>query len=92
MYLYYFLTSYSGNKKLLSKSGGSAQTNIAKREEVESISILLPKRDIIQLADKMLNQINIDFTNNVKERKLLDAFKTVVLSKISIPNNLKEAA
>jgi type I restriction enzyme, S subunit len=41
-YLNYFLNSREGQGKLLGASHGSVQVNIAKRSEVENISLLLP--------------------------------------------------
>lgn len=41
-YLNYFLNSKEGRSKLLGASHGSVQVNIAKRSEVENISLLLP--------------------------------------------------
>lgn len=92
MYLYYFLTSSHGNRLLVSKSGGSAQTNIAKRDEVESISILLPERNVILFANRILQVADKKVVILRSELNALINLKNMLLAKMSVADNVESIA
>ena len=80
--LRYFLLSEEGHKMLLEDAHGSAQVNIAKRENIESISILIPKRCAL---DEITEQLElIDYTINLykEENKKLSKLKSLLLAEM----------
>jgi type I restriction enzyme S subunit len=92
LYLKYFLTSPTGNKSLVSKSGGSAQVNIAKREEIESIVILLPLNAILDLFNNMFTKLVASIEDARAENALLTGLRNIVLSKMARAEYIKEIA
>ena len=84
-YLYYFFKSYYGYKSLISRSSGSVQINLAKREIIEDIDIFVPVKSIQEKIVRILknidnkikvnNEINnnlYEFTNKLFEEKILN--------------------
>ena len=80
--LRYFLLSKEGHKMLLEDAHGSAQVNIAKRETIEDIPIIIPKRDIIDEIDEQIQ--TIDQANSLyKQEKLkLTELQSLLLARM----------
>jgi type I restriction enzyme S subunit len=85
--LKYFLTSKAGNNLLIADASGSAQVNIAKREDLQSIPLLVPPpkeqnkvSSILSTLDKRIDEIK---TENI----LLVKLKTILLSKLATIKN-----
>jgi type I restriction enzyme S subunit len=85
--LKYFLTSNDGNKLLIENSGGSAQINIAKREVIQDIPIIIPPpTEQIKVAEYLCKCDNkIELLK--KESRLLDNLKNLLLSKLATIEN-----
>ena len=71
-YLYYFFKSNYGYNCIVSRSMGSVQVNIAKREFIENIKINLPSKDNQNKIVKILENIDkkIELNNNMNENLL----------------------
>lgn len=73
-YLYYFFKSDYGYKSLTSRSSGSVQINLAKREVIEDIDIFVPSKLIQEKIVKILKNIdnkikvNNEINNNLSEQ------------------------
>jgi len=85
--LKYFLTSKDGNKLLIENSGGSAQINIAKREVIQDIPIVIPPRsEQIKVADYLFKcDKKIELLK--KENRLINDLKILLLSKLATIEN-----
>ena len=63
-FLYYFLTSKEGFKAMTSRSTGSAMTNIASRDIIESIELLKPplsyQKTVIEILTSLDNKIEVN--------------------------------
>ena len=57
-FLYYFFRSDYGYKSLISRSSGSVQINLAKREVIEDIEIFIPEKSIQKKIIKILKNID----------------------------------
>lgn len=68
-YLYYFFKSNYGYNCIVSRSMGSVQVNIAKREFIENIKINLPSKDNQNKIVKILENIDkkIELNNQINE-------------------------
>lgn len=68
-YLYYFFKSNYGYNCIVSRSMGSVQVNIAKREFIENIKINLPSKDNQNKIIKILENIDkkIDLNNKIND-------------------------
>lgn len=72
-YLYYFFKSDYGYRSLTSRSSGSVQINLAKREVIEDIDIFVPSKLIQEKIVKVLKNIdnkikvNNEINNNLYE-------------------------
>ena len=68
-FLYYFLTSPTGQSSLLDASHGSVQTNIAKREVVSAIKLSLPGLDEQQKIVSVLEKIDekVELNNQINQ-------------------------
>ncbi|PQG70768.1 restriction endonuclease subunit S, partial [Enterococcus faecalis] len=66
-YLYYFFVSKEGRHSLLSRSSGSVQVNIAKRNIIENIPLPLPEKNIQQKIVDILNSLDskIEVNNQI---------------------------
>lgn len=73
-YLYYFFKSDYGYRSLTSRSSGSVQINLAKREVIEDIDIFVPSKLIQEKIVKVLKNIdnkikvNNEINNNLSEQ------------------------
>ncbi|WP_102349618.1 restriction endonuclease subunit S [Bacillus sp. Marseille-P3661] len=79
----YFITSKEGNAKLIADAGGSAQVNIAKREEVESIPIVIPDLKQQNIVSKLLSTCDYYINIKLKENDLLEKSKEIFLTKVT---------
>lgn len=66
-YLYYFFVSKEGRHSLLSRSSGSVQVNIAKRNIIENIHLPLPEKKIQKKIVDILNSLDskIELNNQI---------------------------
>ncbi|MCO5463090.1 restriction endonuclease subunit S [Enterococcus faecium] len=66
-YLYYFFVSKEGRHSLLSRSSGSVQVNIAKRNIIENIPLPLPEKKIQKKIVDILNSLDskIEVNNQI---------------------------
>lgn len=84
MSLKYFLTSKDGNNYLVENSGGSAQVNIAKRQEIESIPLVLPPNINSQRYVSQLLQVCDDKVEILrKSNAALERLRNILLSKLA---------
>lgn len=79
----YFLLSDYGQHSLVENSTGSAQVNIAKREIIQSIQLVLPPQDKLIVINKQLSIIDRNVMQNIKEIEILDKLKDILLSKMA---------
>ncbi len=80
--LKYFLLSESGHKMLLDDAHGSAQVNIAKRETIENIPILIPKRNVIDEIGSQLNAIDNSINLYKSEISIILELQSLLLAKM----------
>ena len=80
--LRYYLLSEEGHKMLLEDAHGSAQVNIAKRETIESIPILIPKKSVIDGIDKQLKIIDDAISMYKRENTKLSELQSLLLAKM----------
>ena len=80
--LRYFLLSEEGHKMLLEDAHGSAQVNIAKRETIEGIPILISTKGIINEIDKQLQQIDHTISLYKQENTKLTELQSLLLAKM----------
>lgn len=64
LYLKYFFTSRDGYNAIVSRSSGSVQVNIAKRNVIEQIPLMLPKIEIQRKIVEILNSIDNKIEEN----------------------------
>ena len=73
LYLKYFFTSRDGYNAIVSRSSGSVQVNIAKRNVIEQIPLMLPKietqRKIVEILNSIDKKIeeNEEINNNLEQ-------------------------
>jgi type I restriction enzyme S subunit len=81
-YLYYYLVSPFGRKEIESRTVGGVQAKLP-MYNVQSLPIVLPKKDLLQKFEKTLNPIN-DLQNTLtKENHKLAELKELLLSKLA---------
>lgn len=74
LYLKYFFTSRDGYNAIVSRSSGSVQVNIAKRNVIEQIPLMLPKietqRKIVEILNSIDKKIeeNEEINNNLEQQ------------------------
>ena len=85
--LRYFLLSDDGHEMLIEDAHGSAQVNIAKREIIESIPIIIPNRNIIGEFDGKLQFIDKSIKLRKQENSKLSELQSLLLVKMG---NLKQ--
>ena len=85
--LRYFLLSDEGHEMLIEDAHGSAQVNIAKREIIESIPIIIPNQDMIGELDAKLHLIDQSIKNRKQENSKLTELQSLLLAKMG---NLKQ--
>ena len=73
-YLFYFLKTSEGHNAIVSRSSGSVQVNIAKREVIESIPMIIPPLklqnaicDILQSLDDKI-EVNKHINDNLEQQ------------------------
>jgi len=80
--LRYFLLSKEGHKMLLEDAHGSAQVNIAKRETIEDIPIIIPKRDVIDEIDEQMQTIDQANSLYKQENLKLTELQSLLLARM----------
>ena len=85
--LKYFLTSASGNQLLIENSSGSAQLNIAKREVIQAIPIVIPTPDEQRKVADYLFKCEQSIELLKSENRLLLELQGILLSKIATIGN-----
>jgi type I restriction enzyme S subunit len=80
--LRYFLQSEIGHKMLIEDAHGSAQVNIAKRENIESIPIIIPNVKIIKALDEDLQLIDRRISIYQQENSKLTELQSLLLAKM----------
>ena len=80
--LRYFLLSGEGHNMLLEDAHGSAQINIAKKEVIESIPILIPKSKILNEIDGQLKIIDCRICLYKQENSKLTELLSLLLAKM----------
>lgn len=71
-YLQYFFTSREGYNAIVSRSSGSVQVNISKRDVIEQIPIRLPSLDLQKKVVDILGQLDKKIKTNEKINKNLE--------------------
>lgn len=79
----YFITSKEGNARLIADAGGSAQVNIAKREEIESIPVVIPDLKQQNIVSKYLSICDYLINIKLRENELLEKTKKIFLTKVT---------
>jgi restriction endonuclease S subunit len=79
----YFITSPEGNSLLIQDAGGSAQVNIAKREQLVSIPLLIPDSGTQDLISKKLIVLDSFIKSKTKENQKLTDMKELLLSRLA---------
>lgn len=82
-YFKYFLKSEEGQNKLIENAGGSAQVNIAKREEIENITFIVPNKEILNNISEMLNICDKNIKLLEKENRILLHLKNILCSQMT---------
>ena len=91
LYLKYFFTSRDGYNAIVSRSRGSVQVNIAKRNVIEQIPLMLPKietqRKIVEILNSIDKKIeeNEEINNNLSD--LLQAIYQKQFDDVSLGAN-----
>ena len=80
--LRYFLLSEEGHKMLLEDAHGSAQVNIAKRETIESIPIMIPKSGMLDEITEQLKIIDDTISLHKQENKKINELQSLLLSRM----------
>ena len=90
-YLYYFFSSKYGYNSLVSRSSGSVQVNMAKREVIEGIEMNIPslevQKEIIQILNKLDGKINV---NSQINNNLLELSKQLYMNTFSDNSDFEE--
>lgn len=77
-YLRYFFTSKKGHESLISRSGGSVQVNLAKKQIIQQIKIPTPplkeQKQIIEILSSLDDKIEL----NKKMNQILEAIDQVI--------------
>ena len=83
----YFITSPEGNSLLVQDAGGSAQVNIAKREQLVSIPLVIPDPEAQNLISKKLIVLDSFIKHKIIEKQKLSEMKDLLLSKLATIEN-----
>ena len=83
----YFITSPEGNSLLIQDASGSAQVNIAKREQIVIIPLIIPDYDTQSIIAKQLIAIDYQIKLKSKENHKLSELKDLLLSKLATIEN-----
>ena len=89
LYLKYFFSSRDGYNAIVSRSSGSVQVNIAKRDVIEQIPLMLPKIETQRKIVGVLNSIDKKIDENERINKnLLEQVLTLYRNKfVDTANN-----
>lgn len=89
LYLKYFFSSRDGYNAIVSRSSGSVQVNIAKRDVIEQIPLMLPKIETQRKIVGVLNSIDKKIDENERINKnLLEQVLTLYRNKfVDAANN-----
>jgi type I restriction enzyme, S subunit len=79
----YFITSPEGNSLLIQDAGGSAQVNIAKKEQLVSIPLIIPDCKTQETTSKKLIAIDDIIKQKTKENQKLTELKELLLSRLA---------
>ncbi len=79
----YFITSSEGNSLLIQDAGGSAQVNIAKREQLVSIPLIIPDSGTQDFISKKLVVLDSFIKIKITENQMLTELKALLLSKLA---------
>ncbi|QWV00071.1 restriction endonuclease subunit S [Francisella salimarina] len=79
----YFLLSDYGQNSLVENSTGSAQVNIAKREIIQAIQLVLPPQEKLIIINEQLSTLDKNVMQTIKEIEILEKLKEVLLSKMA---------
>jgi len=81
-YLYYYLVSPFGKREIESRTVGGVQAKLP-MYNVQSLPIVLPNKDLLQIFEKSLTPIN-DLQNSLtRENQKLSELKDLLLSKLA---------
>lgn len=97
LYLKYFFTSRDGYNAIVSRSSGSVQINIAKRNIIEQIPLMLPKIETQRKIVEILSSIDEKIEENQKinenlEQQAQTIFANEFLSLESLPDGWKRGS
>ena len=81
-FLFYFLTSPQGFHSITSVSSGSVQVNIAKRQVIEAIKLVVPPRALIGAYDELARSVREESLRNLKESSTLSLLRDTLLPKL----------
>ena len=93
-YLLYFFKTAKGHNSITSRSSGSVQVNIARREVIESIPLCLPSLDIQKKIVKTLKslddkiELNNRINHNLEEQAILAVRRFIFSDNISTMQKL----
>ena len=89
LYLKYFFESNEGYNSIISRSSGSVQVNIAKREVIENIPIKLPDLETQRKIARVLGAIDdkIELNNSIN-KNLEQQIKSIYSNSFNNSNNL----
>ena len=97
LYLKYFFSSRDGYNAIVSRSSGSVQVNIAKRDVIEQIPLMLPKIETQRKIVGVLNSIDKKIDENERINKNLEQqakaiFSNEFLTLETLPDGWKQAS
>jgi len=85
--LRYFLGSKEGHEMLLEDAHGSAQVNIAKRENLEKIPIIIARKDFMEKLNEQLSVIDNTIFYRQQETEKLNELQSLLLARMG---NIKQ--
>jgi type I restriction enzyme S subunit len=85
-YLYYYLVSPFGKREIESRTVGGVQAKLP-MYNVQSLPVMLPKKEVLQKFKKSLNPINDLQSTLTKENHKLTELKDLLLSKLATIEN-----
>lgn len=86
LYLKYFFSSRDGYNAIVSRSSGSVQVNIAKRDVIEQIPLMLPKIETQRKIVGVLNSIDKKIDENERINKNLEQQAQAIFKEWFIDN------
>jgi type I restriction enzyme S subunit len=79
----YFLLSSEGNKLLIADAAGSAQVNMAKREQIVTIPLIIPIEKELLKVSKYLNEIDNMIYIKIQECLKIKDLKELLLARMT---------